>query len=145
MNSQQLINPEINFTNDQLAEWVLHKDDPPALHEEETAAKPGDAGEETIDDLCVKENGIRFPIHFVYKGSGYSADVRKTWTTTPEYDITAVIPSIPYLPECFVVTVPTKEKFDFPVNETYYPQAFGLAVIDAVKKECRARSIDVFE
>lgn len=144
-NNRQSINPEINFTNDQLAEWVLHKDDPRELNDDEIANDQDIAVEGAVDVGQIINNGIRFPIHFVYNGSGYSADVRKAWTTTPEYDITAVTPSIPYLPECFVVTTPAREKFDFPVNETYYPEAFGLAVIDAVKNECRARRIAVFE
>jgi hypothetical protein len=55
------------------------------------------------------------------------------------------MPVVKYLPAAFVITVPSKETFDFPVNETYYPQPFGSAVIESIKKECLARSVPLFE
>ena len=103
------------FTNDQLTDLVLHKDDEPIIPN---------------DGACW------FPIHFSYEGIDYTADVLRTQTPLAEYHVSGVTPAMEYLPDPFVIAEHfSKEKFDFPVNETYYPLAFGNTLLRAIHSE----------
>jgi len=128
---------ETGFENDRLTDMVLHKDDTPVIKNGEIINEPEDVEEKAIpgDQQPVDAAGkdCWFPIHFTYEGRDYTADVQKAETMNAEYHVSAVTPVIEHLPEPFVVAEHfSKEKFDFPVNETYYPAAFGLAVLRAI-------------
>ena len=136
-----LLEPELNFPNDQLPEWVLHKDDTSILKNGEIIHETGDVGEKTIitpqspTNAAPKMEPCFFPIHFNYGNTDYTADVKKADTIVAEYHVTGVSPDVDHLPDPFIVTLHfSGGKYDFPVNEKYYPQVFGLAVVKAIHK-----------
>ncbi len=107
--------PKNELTNDPLTDLFLHKDD---------------------ETIIPDDGACWFPIHFSYQGIDYTADVLRTQTPLAEYHVTGVTPVMEYLPDPFVIAEHfSKEKFDFPVNETYYPLAFGNTVIRAISQE----------
>ena len=127
---------ETDFENDRLTELVLHKEDTPVIQNGEIINEPEDVEEKAIEAIPVNDGSNRscwFPIHFNFDGKDYTADVKKAETLLAEYHVSAVHPAIAHLPDPFIVAEHfSKEKFDFPVNETYYPAAFGLAVLKAI-------------
>ena len=138
--------PETGFENDRLTDIVLHKDDTPVIQNGEIINEPEDVEEKAIpvEENNPMSNICWFPIHFTYEGKEYTADVQKAETTHAEYHVSAVTPDVDHLPDPFVVAEHfSKEKFDFPVNETYYPAAFGLAVLKAIThNHCDKADVD---
>ena len=124
---------EPEFTNDKVADMVLHKDDEPVLNDEAGAEAENPVQEWTGEG--VNKGDCWFPIHFSYAGKNYTADVQKKPGVSAEYHVTAITPSIDQLPDPYVIAEHfTKEKYDFPVNETYYPFAFGETVLMAIEE-----------
>jgi hypothetical protein len=81
-----------------------------------------------------------FPIHFVYLGKDYTADVQKVESVLAEYHISGITPAIDHIPDPFVIAEHfSKEKFDFPVNEMYYPASFGHNVLKAISRDYKPR------
>jgi hypothetical protein len=82
-----------------------------------------------------------FPIHFAYNGIDHTADVQKRMHRCEEYHVSGVTPAIDHLPQPFIVAEHfSNEKYDFPVNEDYYPLAFGDAVVAAIREgSCQKR------
>src|SRR5882757_3306881 len=100
--------PETGFENDRLTDIVLHKDDTPVIQNGEVINEPEDVEERAIPGEEVPVSGgdnkaCRFPIHFIYEGKNYTADVQKAETTHAEYHVTAVTPGIDHLPDPFIV------------------------------------------
>lgn len=132
--------PDSWFGNERLTDMVLHRDDEPVIENGEIINEPEDVEENTIpgEQMLTRggeNNPCLFPIHFEYEGENYTADVYKAETLHAEYYVSAVTPVVDHLPEPFVVAEHfSKEKFDFPVNETYYPSSFGLAVLKAITR-----------
>jgi hypothetical protein len=119
------------FTNDKVADLILHKDDEPVLQND--APEEKQAIEEWTGD-GVNDGKCWFPIHFSYEGRNYTADVQKITGETAEYMVSGVTPSVDHLPDPYVIAEHiSKEKYDFPVNETYYPLAFGNTVLKAIE------------
>ncbi len=78
-----------------------------------------------------------FPIHFSYEDKNYFADVQKKKSDLTEYHVTSVSPAIAHLPDPFIIAIHfSKVKFDFPVNETYYPLNFGLTLLRSIRDGC---------
>lgn len=108
------------FSNDRLTDAVLHQ--------EHDAA----AGEEKTQDN-VPPGACSFPIHFGFRGVDYTADVQKHGEALAEYHVTGVHPSIDHLPDPYIVAEHiSKEKYDFPVNEDYYPESLGAIIVSAI-------------
>lgn len=127
------------FTNDQVADMVLHKDDDTMLQNETHADEPQDRPaylptEEWTGD-GFNNGDCWFPIHFTYDGINYTADVQQKIGTVKEFYVCGMTPSIIHLPDPYVVAEHfSKEKYDFPVNEMFYPASFGHAVIAAIEE-----------
>jgi CRISPR/Cas system-associated exonuclease Cas4 (RecB family) len=122
------------FTNDKLTDLVLHKDDEPIVENGEIINEPEDVEEQSAD---AAKKPCWFPIHFSYKDIHYTADVEKRLTPFAEYRVTAINPSISHLPDPYVVAEHfTKEKFDYPVNEEFYPHELGEIIIKAIGEGC---------
>ena len=82
-------------------------------------------------------NDCWFPIHFSYAGTDYTADVLKKQGDITEYQVTAVSPIIENLPDPFILASTfSKNAYDFPVNETYYPPQLGLSIKQAIGNGC---------
>jgi hypothetical protein len=132
------ITEQPDFANDQFTDLLLHKEDEPVVKNDEITNKPDDVEEKVLDNEQLPFNGqdkknCWFPIHFTYEGKDYTADVEKTQPPLEEYHVTAVMPAIDHLPEPYIIAVHfSKEKFDFPVNETYYPLALGTVIVKAI-------------
>jgi hypothetical protein len=88
---------------------------------------------------------LLFPISFVYNGFTYHAEVLQREATVVEYLVVGLEPGLAYVPDPFVVASNLRrDLFDFPVNETYYPVAFGKAVVEAIEHACLERGLPVF-
>ena len=133
---------EPDFTNDQLTDVVLHKDDEPVIQNGEIINEPDDVEEKavSVEDADVfpldgDSSACWFPIHFSYNGIDHTADVQKKKTQfAEEYHVSGVTPTIDHLPDPFIIAEHfSDEKFDFPVNEEYYPLVFGDTVVSAIK------------
>jgi hypothetical protein len=86
-----------------------------------------------------------FTIRFAFAGTIYQADVLRKDATVMEYHVSHVHPSVPYLPEPFIVASNLRrDLFDFPVNEEYYPAGFGKSIVAAIETACEAKGIAVF-
>lgn len=86
-----------------------------------------------------------FSVRFAFAGTIYQADVVRKDTTVMEYHVSHVRPSVPYLPEPFVVASNLRrDLFDFPVNEEYYPAGFGKSIVAAIETACEAKGVAVF-
>lgn len=121
------------FTNDQLTDLILHKEDTPVIQNGEIINEPEDVQESAVETEVDENECHFFPIHFNFGGIDYTADVQKAKNLFEEYHITGVQPAIDHLPEPYIIARHfADEKFDFPVNETYYPQLLGYAVIKAI-------------
>jgi hypothetical protein len=126
-------NDEPAFSNDKITDMVIHKDDDLLFDEPGGTVEKPDMEEWTGDG--VNRGNCWFPIHFVYNGENHTADVQKKLGTVAEYHVSGVDPSIDHLPDPYVVAEHfTKEKYDFPVNETYYPLEFGNTIVQAIEE-----------
>jgi hypothetical protein len=141
MSNTNPFNPrDTDFTNDQLTDLVLHKDDASIMENEEAVNRPEDMDENTLSDENADvfnqkgdSSACWFPIHFSYQGIDYSGDVKRMQATVTEYHVIDITPAIDHLPEPFVIAEDNDtEKFDFPVNEIYYPQTLGTAIVKAI-------------
>jgi len=127
---------QTDFQNDPVTDWVLHNSDQPVVKEGEIINEPDDVEEKAISSDCW------FPIHFHFNGIDHTADVLKKETTVTEYHVTAVLPVIDHLPDPFIVaSTLSKQAFDFPVNETYYPHALGSIIVEAIGNGCNRADI----
>ncbi len=91
------------------------------------------------------EATLLFSIEFVYNGLAYQAEVLQRDTTVMEYLVVGIEPEAEYVPDPFVVASNLRrDLFDFPVNETYYPSAFGKSIVAAIENACAERGIPVF-
>lgn len=135
---------ETDFVNDQFTDIVLHKDDEPVVQNGEIINEPDDVEERSVavQDAAMfpqknsdSSSSCWFPIHFTYKGVDHTADVQRVKAPlSEEYHVSGIIPSIDHLPDPFIVAEHfSKEKFDFPVNEEYYPVAFGDRIVSAIR------------
>lgn len=127
------------FSNDPVADMVLHKDDDALLYGEapgkETDVLPPNLPTEEWTGDGVNNGDCWFPIHFTYAGTNYTADVQQRTGVTKEFHVYGMTPAIDHLPEPYVVAEHiSKEKYDFPINETHYPMAFGRAVVAAIEE-----------
>jgi hypothetical protein len=140
-NTNNLPREEPDFTNDQLTEMVLHKDDEPVIQNGEIINEPDDVEEKAVteDTGIFSQDGDSsacwFPVHFSYNGVDYTADVKKEKApVAEEYHVSGITPAIDHLPDPFIVAEHfSTKKYDFPVNETYYPLAFGDTVVMAIR------------
>jgi hypothetical protein len=143
INTDNIPREEPDFTNDQLTDMVLHKDDEPVVRNGEIINEPEDVEEQAVvaDDADVfpldgDSSSCWFPIHFSYNGVDHTADVQKKKAPlAEEYHVSDVTPAIDHLPEPFIVAEHfSNGKYDFPVNEDYYPLVFGDKVVAAIQQ-----------
>lgn len=128
---------ELDFPNDSLTDWVLHKEDQPVIRNGEIINEPEDVAEKSLGD-----KDCWFPIHFNYSGIDHTADVLKREGEITEYHVTAVLPVIDHLPDPYIVASTfSKDAFDFPVNETFYPRELGLIIKQAIGNGCNHSDI----
>lgn len=144
-NTNNFPREEPDFTNDQLTDIMLHKDDEPVIQNGEVINEPEDVEEKAAvaDDADVfplngDSSSCWFPIHFSYNGVDYTADVQKKKAELgDEYHVSGVTPAIDHLPEPFIIAEHfSSEKYDFPVNEEYYPLPLGDALVAAIQDGC---------
>jgi hypothetical protein len=90
-NTFNLPREEPDFTNDQLTDVVLHKDDEPVVRDGEIINEPEDVEEKALvaDDAEVfplngNSSACWFPIHFAYNGIDHTADVQRKKTPVGE-------------------------------------------------------------
>lgn len=122
------------FSNDKLTDLVIHKDDDALYSEEEKESGEGEKPVEEWTGDGVNDGNCWIPIHFTYNGKDYTADVQHKLNIYKEYHVSGITPAVDRLPDPFVIAEHfTREKFDFPVNEEYYPKAFGDAVLKAIE------------
>ncbi len=143
---QQEEEQELALATDPVMEWTIHKEESPITANDEVTDEPENVEEDAIDTVNENEKSSYFPIEFYYRGESHVASVQKIEGILPEYLVTNIQPVVEHLPYPFVVAVHfSKEKFDFPINETFYPREFGIAVIKAITKACREKSMPVYE
>lgn len=128
--------PEPDFTKDTFEDMVLHKDDEPVVRDE--ANEPGPDAFKPMEEWTghgVNDGNCWFPVHFNYGGQHYTADVQKKMTPFAEYNVSGITPAVDHLPDPFVVAQHFKDaKYDFPVNEDYYPESFGATIVKAIEE-----------
>lgn len=86
-----------------------------------------------------------FSIRFAFDGKIYQARVLRKETTVVEYQVSEVMPAVPFLPEPFIIASNLRrDLFDFPVNEEMYPIGFGKSIVAAIETACDAKGIAIF-
>lgn len=121
---------EPDFPHDKVADVVLHKDDDPEVP---APAAENEPVEEWTGD-GVNDGNCWFPIHFSHAGVNYTADVQTRIGDVKEYHVSGVTPAIDYLPDPYVIAEHiSREKYDYPVNEAYYPEVLGQAMVRAIE------------
>jgi hypothetical protein len=142
-NTDNFPREEPDFTNDQLTDVVLHKDDEPVIRNGEIINEPEDVEEKAaiaedtdVFPLNGDNSSCWFPIHFLYEGINHTADVqKKDAPVAREYHVSGVMPAIDHLPQPFIVAEHfSNEKYDFPVNEEYYPLGLGDMIVAAIRE-----------
>lgn len=132
MNTNQPGGNEPEFPNDKITDVILHKDDEPTYGDDK------DGSEKPVEEWTgdgVNDGNCWFPIHFDYEGKHYTADVQQKQNIYKEYHVSGVTPVIDHLPIPFVIAEHfTKEKYDYPVNEEYYPVSLGEALLKAIEE-----------
>ncbi|MES2328846.1 MAG: hypothetical protein V4539_04535 [Bacteroidota bacterium] len=148
-NIYQPAREETGFTNDQLTEMVLHKDDEPIIQNGEIIDEPDDvddnaivAADADVFPLAGDSSTCWFPIHFSYNGTDHTGDVQRIQTQlAEEFHVSSVIPAIDHLPEPFIVAeLFSGEKVDYPVNESYYPTELGNTIRKAIRQGAMSNS-----
>ncbi len=88
------------------------------------------------------EKDCWFPIHFSYAKVDYTADVLKKEGDMTEFHVTAVSPVIEHLPDPYILASTfSRDAFDFPVNEAFYPRDLGLTILKAIGDGCNQANI----